>query len=99
MSDVGRPLLVVRDLTVVAGGRRLLGPSSFTLYEGERALLVGSSGSGKSLFVDLLLGFAGPESGGLEVTGSIAFDGEEMLGREGSAGALGIYFFHILHLY
>ena len=90
MSDVGRPLLVVRDLTVVAGGRRLLGPSSFTLYEGERALLVGSSGSGKSLFVDLLLGFAGPESGGLEVTGSIAFDGEEMLGREGSAGALGI---------
>ena len=90
MSEAPRPLLVVRDLTVVAGGRRLLGPSSFTLHEGERALLVGSSGSGKSLFVDLLLGFAGPDSRGLEVSGSIALDGEEMLGREGGAGTSGV---------
>ena len=90
MSDPGRPLLVVRDLTVVAGGRRLLGPSSFTLHEGERVLLVGSSGSGKSLFVDLLLGFAGPESRGLQVEGSIELDGEEMLGRERGGGAEGI---------
>ncbi len=90
MKEAARPLLVVTDLCVVAGGRRLLGPSSFTLHEGERVLLVGSSGSGKSLFVDLLLGFAEPESSGLEVTGSIELDGEEMLGREGGAGTMGV---------
>jgi len=82
-------VLVVRDLAVAAGGRRLLAPSSFTLREGERVLLVGPSGSGKSLFVDLLLGFAGPHTRGLEVSGSITLDGVEMLGREPGARGRG----------
>ena len=74
-------LLEVRDLSVRAAGRLLLAPCSFALHEGERALLVGPSGSGKSLLFDLILGFAGPQTPGLEITGSIRLAGEELLGR------------------
>jgi len=87
------PVLTVTDLAVTAGGRRLIGPSSFTLTEGQRVLLVGPSGSGKSLFTDLLLGFAGPQTPGLEVKGRIALDGKALLGRgpearDGKVGAV-----------
>jgi energy-coupling factor transporter ATP-binding protein EcfA2 len=79
------PLLEVRDLAVTAGGRRLLESSSCALQEGQRVLVVGPSGGGKSLFLDLLLGFAGPESAGLEVEGAIRLEGEDMLGRPPAA--------------
>lgn len=82
MNAPARPVLAADGIAVVAGGRRLLAPSSFTLAEGERVLLVGPSGSGKSLFVDLLLGFAGPESPGLEIGGSLTLDGEDLLACE-----------------
>ena len=74
------PVLTVTDLAVRAGNDRLLAPSSFTLHEGERVVLVGPSGYGKSLFADLLLGFAGPETIGLDVGGSIDFEGTPLLG-------------------
>jgi energy-coupling factor transporter ATP-binding protein EcfA2 len=72
-------LLVADGLAAVARGREILAPSSFRLAEGERVLLVGPSGSGKTLLLDLLLGFAGPASPGLEVEGSLALDGEDLL--------------------
>ncbi len=75
------PVLAVTDLALKAGGRRLLHPSSFKLHEGQRVLLVGPSGSGKSLFADLLLGFAGPATPGIEVQGRIELDGTTLLGR------------------
>ena len=74
------PVLTVTDLAVRAGNDRLLAPSSFTLHEGERVVLVGPSGYGKSLFADLLLGFAGPDSPGLEVEGSMVLDDTSLLG-------------------
>ncbi|MDJ0522293.1 MAG: ABC transporter permease [Planctomycetota bacterium] len=80
MSDT-QPVLSVRDLALKAGGRRLFGASSFELHEGQRVLLVGPSGSGKSLFADLLLGFAGPGTPGIEVEGRIELDGTSLLGR------------------
>jgi len=75
------PVLSVLNLALKAGDRRLLYPSSFQLHAGQRALLVGPSGSGKSLFADLLLGFAGPASPGIDVEGSIDLDGTPLLGR------------------
>ncbi|MDA1195961.1 MAG: ABC transporter permease [Planctomycetota bacterium] len=72
-------MLSVDGLAVRAGGVRLLAPSHFELYEGERVVLVGPSGYGKSLFADLLLGFAGRGSIGLDVEGELALDGEPLL--------------------
>lgn len=88
-----RPVLRARGLSVRAGGRRLLVPSDFDLEEGARVLLVGASGSGKSLLADLLLGFAGPDTPGIEVEGTLLLDGEELLGtppeaRDAKVGAV-----------
>jgi energy-coupling factor transporter ATP-binding protein EcfA2 len=74
------PVLVVNALAVRKGADRLLAPSSFVLREGECVLLVGPSGYGKSLFADLLLGFAGRASPDLAVDGELLLDGRSLLG-------------------
>ncbi len=73
-------LLRARGLRVDVQGRMLIAPSDIELREGERVLLVGPSGSGKSLFTDLIFGFAGPATPGLRVEGSLTFQGDELLG-------------------
>ncbi len=78
MTDA-TPVLTVTDLAVRTGSDRLLDPSSFTLHEGECVVLVGPSGYGKSLFADLLLGFAGSHSLGLAVDGALVLDGTSLL--------------------
>ncbi len=78
----GAPVLSADGLAIRAGERRLLEASDFALHEGERVLLVGASGAGKSLIADLLLGFAGPATPGLQVDGSLRLDGEELLGGD-----------------
>ena len=80
MSTQGEPVLVATDLAVRKRGDRLLAASTFALREGERIVLVGPSGYGKSLFADLLLGFAGPQSPDLSVEGNLQLDGRPMLG-------------------
>lgn len=49
-------------------GRALAGPLDFDLAAGERAVLVGQSGSGKSSLINALLGFL-PYDGSLRVNG------------------------------
>ena len=82
MSAPQVPLLEARGLCVRGPQGPLLAPSSFTLFEGERALLVGPSGSGKSLLLDVVLGFVPHERPGLSVEGSLTLEGRELL--EGS---------------
>jgi ABC-type transporter Mla maintaining outer membrane lipid asymmetry ATPase subunit MlaF len=82
-----RPVLAAEDLAVRAGARRLWHAGSFELYEGERVLLVGPSGAGKSLFGDLLLGFVGPHSPGLSVSGRLCLDGTDLLSSPEAAAA------------
>ena len=102
MNAPGRPLLEVRGLSVRTGDRTLIAPSSFDLFEGERALLVGPSGSGKSLLTDVLLGFLPGERPGLVAAGSVRLAGDEVLGLppEARAGRLGAVFqLHALGLF
>jgi len=42
----------------------------FTLQEGERLLLIGSSGSGKSTFLSLLTGIVTPQAGSITILGT-----------------------------
>jgi peptide/nickel transport system ATP-binding protein len=75
------PLLEVRDLSVQLQTQR--GPAlavrnvGFTLERGETLGIVGESGCGKTLTVMALMGLL-PE--GARVTGSIAFEGKELVG-------------------
>ena len=51
-----RTLIRCADLTLWYGDRQVCGPLSFTLEQGERAVLDGPNGSGKSSVLKLLLG-------------------------------------------
>lgn len=42
---------------------------SFKIYRGEKVLLIGKNGSGKSTVLDLLLGFYTPNKGSIEING------------------------------
>lgn len=61
--------LCAKDLFITSPeGKMLVGPLNFTLSAGQRAVLVGLSGSGKSSLLNALAGFL-PYSGSLKVNG------------------------------
>ncbi|MFY0990134.1 thiol reductant ABC exporter subunit CydD [Halomonas sp. C05BenzN] len=73
------PRLACRDLAVAGdAGRRRLAPLDLDLAPGERLLVQGESGSGKSSLLEALLGFAPYE-------GSLAVDGHELAELEREA--------------
>jgi ATP-binding cassette subfamily B protein len=76
----GGPLLVARDLTFRYRplGRPVVQDCSLQIYPGDRLLLEGPSGGGKSTLAAMLTGLRKPESGSLYLWG---FD-RQMLGSE-----------------
>jgi peptide/nickel transport system ATP-binding protein len=70
--------LVVRDLRIAFGSRRVVDLGSLTLGAGEIVGLAGESGSGKSMTAMAILGLA--THVGATVEGSIRLDGEEIMG-------------------
>jgi microcin C transport system ATP-binding protein len=70
-------LLIVNDLSVAFGAKRVVNQVSFTLDRGETLALVGESGSGKSLTALSLLQLLPP---GCQVSGRIILDGQAMIG-------------------
>ncbi|MFJ2354195.1 ABC transporter ATP-binding protein [Frigoribacterium sp. NPDC087798] len=69
--------LVIDDLTVTVGGRRVVDGLSLDVPDGARVGLIGESGSGKSMTTLAVLGLL-PD--GARATGSIRLDGRELLG-------------------
>ncbi|HSG65132.1 MAG TPA: ATP-binding cassette domain-containing protein, partial [Gammaproteobacteria bacterium] len=74
-DSAGPPLITLRDCDVVLGGRRVLRELDFTLRRGNRCLLVGANGAGKTLFLKLLRGDIWPTPNGRELR-RYQFDGE-----------------------
>ncbi|STX00119.1 heme ABC transporter permease/ATP-binding protein CydD [Kluyvera ascorbata] len=68
--DTSEPVtLCAKDLFITSPeGKMLVGPLNFTLSAGQRAVLVGLSGSGKSSLLNALAGFL-PYSGSLKMNG------------------------------
>lgn len=60
-----------------SGGPQVLDQLSFEIKKGERVGLIGSTGSGKSTTVDLLMGLLEPSSGHITVDGSTIHSQDE----------------------
>jgi peptide/nickel transport system ATP-binding protein len=76
------PLLSIRDLHVTFGGRdgealEAVRGVDLDVAPGELVAVVGESGSGKSVTMLAVLGLLGPNA---TATGSVRFDGQELLG-------------------
>ena len=72
LSGVSEPLFRVRDLVKSYGDRTVLDGLSFDVIQGEALVILGRSGSGKSVTLRQLNGLEKPDSG------SVRFDGEEI---------------------
>ncbi|MBD0777976.1 ATP-binding cassette domain-containing protein [Maribacter sp. ANRC-HE7] len=67
--DQREPVIEIRDLHKSFGDNHVLNGFSMTLYKGENLVVMGKSGSGKSVMVKCLVGLIQPDSGFLSVMG------------------------------
>lgn len=61
------PVLKIKDLKKSFGDNHVLKGFSLELYKGENLVIMGKSGSGKSVMVKCLMGLLRPDSGTIEV--------------------------------
>ena len=81
-------MIIVQELGIEIGARRLLTPVSFTVGNGDKVGLVGRNGAGKSTLLSVLLG-AQPEH--LRISGSVKHQGTlGHLPQEPVPGGLGV---------
>ena len=69
-----KPLLEVRNLTVRRGNRTVLRNFNLFLGEGEKIVLAGANGVGKTTFAETILGF-------IPFEGEIIFEGKPVKGK------------------
>lgn len=69
LADDAALAIVAQDLVALSvDNQRLCGPLSFSLQAGQRVALVGQSGAGKTVLMNVLLGFL-PYQGSLRING------------------------------
>lgn len=64
-----KAVIEIRDLRKTFGNNTVLNGFNMKLYEGENLVVMGKSGSGKSVMIKCLVGLMQPDSGYLEVLG------------------------------
>ena len=69
---MSEPVILVEGLSFSYDRLRVLDGLSFRLADGERCLIRGPNGCGKSTFLKLLMGFLRPSAGSVEVLGARA---------------------------
>ena len=72
--DDKKPILEIKDLRKSFGENHVLNGFNLDLFEGENLVIMGKSGSGKSVMIKCLVGLMEPDSG------SIIIMGENLLG-------------------
>lgn len=63
------PLLSVSEVEVHRGGRRILGPISWQVFQGQRWVILGPNGAGKTTLLQLLAALNHPTRGKVEILG------------------------------
>ena len=66
-------MIVVEDLAIDVGARRLMGEVSFRVHPGDKIGLVGRNGAGKTTLTRTLSGELPPAEGKVTVTGELGF--------------------------
>jgi len=63
------PILKIKNLKKSFGDNHVLNGFNIKLFEGENLVLMGKSGSGKSVMIKCLVGLMQPDSGSIEIMG------------------------------
>lgn len=63
------PVIEIRDLCIGFGGRPVLRGFDLTVFRGENVMVLGRSGSGKSVLIKCIVGLLRPDSGSIRVLG------------------------------
>ncbi|GAA4810076.1 ABC transporter ATP-binding protein [Litoribaculum gwangyangense] len=64
-----KPILEIKDLKKSFGNNHVLNGFNLQLFEGENLVIMGKSGSGKSVMIKCLVGLMQPDSGSISVMG------------------------------
>lgn len=67
--NMKKPILEIKDLKKSFGSNHVLNGFNLQLFEGENLVIMGKSGSGKSVMIKCLVGLMQPDSGSIEVMG------------------------------
>lgn len=68
-NTIPKPIIQIRDLWKSFGTKQVLNGFSMDLYEGENVVVMGKSGSGKSVMIKCLIGLEEHDSGSILVMG------------------------------
>ncbi|WP_224485230.1 ABC transporter ATP-binding protein [Robertkochia aurantiaca] len=68
-TDRRRPVLEIKGLNKAFGSNKVLNDFNLTMYHGEIVVVMGRSGSGKSVMVKCLVGLMKPDSGEISILG------------------------------
>ena len=64
-----KPILEIKNLNKKFGDNQVLNDFNLELFEGENLVVMGKSGSGKSVMIQCLVGLIAPDSGSIKVMG------------------------------
>jgi phospholipid/cholesterol/gamma-HCH transport system ATP-binding protein len=71
LNQKSKPIIDIRNLKKSYGDNHVLAGFNMELYEGENLVIMGKSGSGKSVMIKCLVGLEEPDSGTIEVMGKV----------------------------
>jgi phospholipid/cholesterol/gamma-HCH transport system ATP-binding protein len=91
MNDAATPKIAVRGLEKSFGPKRVLDGVDIDCGVGESLVIIGGSGTGKSVFVKCILGLLHPEAGSIRIDG-VETVGMRRAGRTGLMHKFGMLF-------
>ena len=68
-SDTSENVITISNLHKAFGDNKVINGFNFNLKRGENAVVLGKSGSGKSVLIKLIIGLMKPDQGSIEVLG------------------------------
>jgi phospholipid/cholesterol/gamma-HCH transport system ATP-binding protein len=69
-KETGQPVIVVTHLYKSFGANKVLSDFNFSLGKGENVVVLGKSGSGKSVFIKCIIGLLKTDEGNINVLGN-----------------------------